>query len=153
MSGTTDPELQRSAPPPRPPFQFTLRTLLLLFVVLGSSLAVFGAWGIVVFGLVVGLAIYLYRAKSYRLLILFLLVSLIPLIDIIGMLDSLLQPAIAAACQAGGQPNWSNIAALAVLYWPNLAALAVWLLSVGTLLTHAVRSRKRSSVPPTPLAR
>ena len=42
---------------PRPPFQFTLRTLLLLFVVLGSSLAVFGAWGIVVFGLVVGLAI------------------------------------------------------------------------------------------------
>jgi hypothetical protein len=41
----------------------------------------------------------------------------------------------------------------ACLNWPNIAALAVWLLSVGTLLTHAVRSRKRSSVPPTPLAR
>jgi hypothetical protein len=32
-----------------------------LFVVLGSSLAVFGAWGIVVFGLVVGLAVYIER--------------------------------------------------------------------------------------------
>jgi len=28
------------------------------------------------------------------------------------------------------------------LNWPNIAALAVWLLSVGTLLTHAVRSRR-----------
>ena len=28
------------------------------------------------------------------------------------------------------------------LNWPNIAALAVWLLSVGTLLTRAVRSRK-----------
>jgi hypothetical protein len=26
--------------------------------------------------------------------------------------------------------------------WPNIAALALWLLSVGTLLTCAVRSRK-----------
>ena len=32
------------------------------------------------------------------------------------------------------------------LNWPNIAALAVWLLSVGTLLTYAVRSRK----PPPP---
>jgi hypothetical protein len=29
------------------------------------------------------------------------------------------------------------------LNWPNIAALAVWLLSVCTLLTAAVRSRKR----------
>ena len=36
------------------------------------------------------------------------------------------------------------------LNWPNIAALAVWLLSVGTLLTHAVRSRKVPSVPPPP---
>ena len=35
------------------------------------------------------------------------------------------------------------------LNWPNIAALAVWLLSVGVLLTHAVRSRKPLSVPPT----
>jgi len=33
------------------------------------------------------------------------------------------------------------------LNWPNIAALAVWLLSVGTLLTHAVRGRKKLSVP------
>ena len=46
----SDPELQPGIPPPRPWFQFRLRTLLLLFVVLGSSLAVFGAWGIVLFG-------------------------------------------------------------------------------------------------------
>ena len=36
------------------------------------------------------------------------------------------------------------------LNWPNIAALAVWLLSVGTLLTRAVRSRKWSPVPATP---
>ena len=34
------------------------------------------------------------------------------------------------------------------LNWPNIAALAVWLLSVGTLLTGAVRSRKSYAVPP-----
>ena len=36
------------------------------------------------------------------------------------------------------------------LNWPNIAALAVWLLSVGMLLTHAVRSRKVLPVPPPP---
>ena len=36
------------------------------------------------------------------------------------------------------------------LNWLNIVALAVWLLSVGTLLTHAVRSRKVPSVPPPP---
>ena len=60
----SEPEPQPTVPPPRPPFQFSLRTLLLLFVVLGSSLAVFGAWGIVVFGLVVGLAVYIHHAES-----------------------------------------------------------------------------------------
>jgi len=53
----TSIEPQPTSPPPRPRFQFGLRTLLLLFVVLGSSLVVFGAWGVVVFGVVVGLAI------------------------------------------------------------------------------------------------
>jgi len=53
-----DPEPQVPAPPPSPPFQFSLRTLLLLFVVLGSSLAVFGAWGIAVFLLSIGLTVY-----------------------------------------------------------------------------------------------
>ena len=51
-------------PPPRQPFQFTLRTLLLLFVLLGLSLGVFGAWGIVVFALVVGLAAYIRYVES-----------------------------------------------------------------------------------------
>ena len=137
----TDPKPQPSVPP-RPPFQFSLRTLLLLFVVLGSSLAVFGARGIAVFVLSVGLAIYLNQAKSYRLPILLLLISFIPIIDTFGILIGQLLPAIAAARQADGRPNWSNIAALAVLYWPNIAALAVWLLSIGALLVGAVRGRK-----------
>jgi hypothetical protein len=74
----TDPEPHPTPLPPCPPFQFTLRTLLLLFVVLGSSLAVFvvlgsslavfGAWGLAVFGLVVGLAVYLRQIKSLSLL-------------------------------------------------------------------------------------
>ncbi len=38
------------------------------------------------------------------------------------------------------------------LNWPNIAAFLVWLLSVGTLLVGAVRSRKRLSVVPTPPA-
>jgi hypothetical protein len=52
---TAVPEPERSG------FQFSLQTLLLLFVVLGSSLAVFGAWGIVVFAIIVGLAVYLHQ--------------------------------------------------------------------------------------------
>jgi len=32
------------------------------------------------------------------------------------------------------------------LNWPNIAALAVWLLSVGTLLTSAVRGRKSRAI-------
>jgi hypothetical protein len=31
------------------------------------------------------------------------------------------------------------------LNWPNIAALAVWLLSVGTLLTFAERSRNKAA--------
>ncbi len=53
MSAT---EPQPAAPEPeRPGLQYSLTTLLLLFVVLGSSLAVFGVGGIVVFALTVGL--------------------------------------------------------------------------------------------------
>ena len=61
---------------PVPPFQFSLRTLLLLFVVLGSSLGVFGWWGIVVFGLVVGLAIYVRDVESLASLSYFFLIVL-----------------------------------------------------------------------------
>jgi hypothetical protein len=57
-----------TAPPPpeRPKFQFTLRTLLLMFVVLASSLAVFGAWGILAFGVVSVLAIWLHFNGAWR---------------------------------------------------------------------------------------
>ena len=50
-------------PPPPPPFQFRLRTLLLLCVVLGSSLAVFGGWGIFVFVVAVELALWFRTVK------------------------------------------------------------------------------------------
>ncbi len=66
MDSSATPEPQPAAREPRPPLQFTLRTLLLMFVVLGSSLAVFGGWGIVVFGLVMGLAIYIRQARSFN---------------------------------------------------------------------------------------
>ncbi len=61
----SEPQPQPSTPP-SPPFQFRLRTLLLLFVVLGLSLAVFGGCGVVVFGLVLGLAIYLRVVKNFK---------------------------------------------------------------------------------------
>jgi prepilin-type processing-associated H-X9-DG protein len=73
------PEAQSSAPEPkRPGFQYSLTTLLLLFVVLASSLAVFGAWGIVVFALTVGLAIYVHQGwpLAYVVLIVLFLVCL-----------------------------------------------------------------------------
>jgi hypothetical protein len=103
-----DPEPQPTSSPPRPRFQFTLRTLLLLFVVLGSSLAVFGGWGILVFGLVAGLAIYLRYPEWFRFRgsLLLLLLLAIPLIDALGMAMATLVPALrateshrAAACE------------------------------------------------------
>ncbi len=100
----TSIDRQPSTPPPSPPFQFGLRTLLLLFVVLGSSLAVFGAWGIVVVGLIVVLATYVAQATTFRLGRLSLL-ALLPLviiaIDTFGIFLGQLLPAIVAARQQG----------------------------------------------------
>jgi len=62
----TSTETKPTSPPPPRPFQFTLRTLLLLFVVLASSMAVFGGWAIFVFVLVVGLAVFLHALRSWR---------------------------------------------------------------------------------------
>jgi 4-amino-4-deoxy-L-arabinose transferase-like glycosyltransferase len=77
----TEPETPSIVPPPPPRFQLSLRTLLLLFVVLGSSLAVFGAWGILVFVLVVGLAVCVREVKSLpRLLFALVLVCFVCLI-------------------------------------------------------------------------
>ncbi len=64
----SETENNTAAPTPeRPWFQFTLRTLLLLFVVLASSLAVFGAWGIAAFALSVWLAVVVNKAQSLNL--------------------------------------------------------------------------------------
>jgi hypothetical protein len=107
-----------------------LRTLLFLFVVLGSSLAVFGGWGVVVFGLVVGLAISIQVVRPLRWLVYLGLVVFIHLWVVCFYYWALTES------------NWP----------PNIAALAVWLLSVGTLLIGAVRSRKKSPVPAAPPA-
>jgi hypothetical protein len=56
-----------SDPPPRPRFQFSLRTLLLLCVVLGASMGVLGAWGVLAFGIVVGLAFHIHYSRSFTL--------------------------------------------------------------------------------------
>ena len=80
----SESEPQPDKPPPPRPFQFSLRTLLLLFVVLASSMAVFGGWGLLVFGLVLGSAIYLHYFDSLPLLYLLLLV--LCLTCLIGML-------------------------------------------------------------------
>ncbi len=81
----SEPEPQPTVPPPRPRFQFSLRTLLLLFVVLGSSLGVFGVWGVLVFGLVVGLAVYIHHAESFSRLMQFVLL-LLCLIGLVALL-------------------------------------------------------------------
>jgi prepilin-type processing-associated H-X9-DG protein len=98
---TEDP--QPAVPPPTPPFQFTLRTLLLLFVVLGSSLAVFGAWGIVVFAAVVGLAVYLHEVESLPSLMQLILV----LVCLMGLL-SLLMPGIETARESSRRVTCAN---------------------------------------------
>ena len=86
------------SPTNRPRFQFSLRTLLFLVVVLGSSLAVFGGWGIVIFVLAVGLAIYLRYPRWFRFQgsLLLLLLLAIPVIDVIGMAMAWLLPAFYA---------------------------------------------------------
>ena len=78
-------EIQSAESPEPPRFQYTLRTLLLLFVVLGSSLAVFGVWGIAVFGLVVGLAVYIHQVGSLLSLV-HLAFGILCLMCLIGML-------------------------------------------------------------------
>lgn len=69
-------EPQPAAPPHHAPFQFTLRTLLLLFVVLGSSLAVFGTFGIVIFAVAVALAIHHHTDQSKWSLVQLVLIAI-----------------------------------------------------------------------------
>ncbi len=132
----TIPELEPSPPPPSRPFQFRLRTLLLLFVVLGSSLAVFGAWGIAAFAFTAGLAICLNRFPYFPSDWLIFLFGAIALFLIYPLLTLLFLLPPMGAIYDGLRTH---------LNWPNIAALAVWLLSVGTLLIGAVRGRKRAA--------
>jgi len=88
----TTPEPQPDVSPPSPRFQFDLRTLLFLFVVLGSSLAVFGVWGILVFLLAVGLAISVREAEPLLLwpslaLVVIVLLGLAALLLPLGKVD------------------------------------------------------------------
>ncbi len=110
-------EPQPAAPEPnRPGSQYSLQTLLLLFVVLGSSLAVFGAWGIVVFALTVGLAIYLHRVESLWSLTELALVVLCLMCLLTCLLLPAVQSAGRVARRAVCQNNLKQIA-LALLYY------------------------------------
>jgi hypothetical protein len=90
----SEPETTIPPPPDRPWFQFTLRTLFLATVVLASSLAVFGAWGIVAFILVLGLAAFLRAFWSLKAIAFLLLAVLC------SMCLSMI-PAIRAATEGG----------------------------------------------------
>lgn len=78
-----------ASPPERPWFQFSLGTMFLVFIVAASSLAVFGAWGVLAFLLVLGSAAFdnLDRPSlrlqpfSFALVIMCLLALLFPIGD------------------------------------------------------------------------
>ena len=106
----TNREPQPTSPPPPPRFQFTLRTLLLLFVVLGSSLALFGAWGIVVFGLVVGLAIYLREAEFLWPSLMLLIFLLVLLFAVLALVMPQANQAREASCRTTCANNLYEIA-------------------------------------------
>ena len=90
-------EPQPTAPEPeRAGFQFSLQTLLLLFVILGSSLAVFGTGGIVVFAIVVGLAICRHQEWPLGYLVLVVLCMMC----LIGLLLPAWEGALEAARRA-----------------------------------------------------
>jgi type II secretory pathway pseudopilin PulG len=89
-----------AGPPPRPRFQFTLRTLLLLFVVAASSLGVFGAWGILVFIFLVGAAIAVYKGISP--------VEIVVIVVILLLLVALLWPAVQIARESGRRAQCLN---------------------------------------------
>ncbi|MHB1036642.1 MAG: DUF1559 family PulG-like putative transporter [Pirellulales bacterium] len=112
----TSPEPEPVALPPSPSrFQFSLRTLLLVFVVLASSLATFGAWGIVLFGLVLGLAIFLNQVESLGSALTTLALAVLCLMCLIGLLLT----AVSASSQSSRRAQCAN----------NLKQIAIALLN------------------------
>ena len=84
--------------------QFSLQTLMLVFVVAWSSLAVFGAvGGVVVFVLAVGLAIYVNQIKSF-----WSLTNLVCLLVCLMFLIALLLPAVSPAREAARRSQCCN---------------------------------------------
>ena len=144
----TSTEPQPAAPPPSPRFQFSLRTLLLLIVLLASSLGAFGAWGIANFALVVGLAIFFRRAKTIVPLA-YAAAGMLCLMCLLGPLSALRSSSEMDA--DGENRDYVHVVAQALqsgLKLPNIAAVAVWLISAGIALTWAVRSREAVSALP-----
>jgi hypothetical protein len=93
----SEPESQSAAPEPnRPGFQYSLTTLLLLFVVLASSLAVFGPCGILFFAFAIVLAVYGHWRGSWPLA--FAAVCLFCLICVIPAVHSARESARRASC-------------------------------------------------------
>lgn len=92
-----------STPREQPWFQVTLPTMFLVFFVLASSLAVFGAWGIAVFALVLGLAVFL-RGVGCMSVVKYLVLAIL----CITCLIALLWPAVESAKEAGRRVWCSN---------------------------------------------
>ena len=88
----TRPQPHPTPLPPSPPFQFTLRTLLLLFVVLGSSLAVFREAAVVVYPVVLGLALLVNRFRAVAAHLVSILVGLVLLIWVLWLLPQIGAP-------------------------------------------------------------
>ncbi|MCE5266439.1 MAG: hypothetical protein LLG00_00940 [Planctomycetaceae bacterium] len=110
--------------------QFTLRTFFLLFVVLWSSLAVFGVVGIAVFVDLVILAVILHAVRSptvAKIVVGFAVFSLI------GIGVAALSPL------PGSVPRESGIV------WARVAAIPVWLMSASVLLFRARQSWRSAS--------
>ena len=102
----TSTETKPTSPPPPRPFQFTLRTLLLLFVVLASSMAVFGGWGILVFGAAVVLAVCV-RAFRSRWSLYYVVLGVLGVLCL-GCIVGLLWPAVSSPRKAGPRAACAN---------------------------------------------
>jgi hypothetical protein len=128
--------------PRRNRLQFSLRTLLLLFVLLASSMGAFGAWGIANCALVVTLAVFLRKAESLSSLA-YPASIVLCLMCLLGPLSTLRSSSEAARQSLpGDNPHDIAPALQSCLTLPNIAAAAVWLFLAGFVLAWAVRTRK-----------